>query len=65
VNESPPFRAERRERAQRAFEEFRARCFWSWPPETIVTEELIPQIIRGLRRHGGHAGYRKAAELCP
>jgi hypothetical protein len=50
--------------AQRAYREFRSRCFWSYRPDLRITEAEIPFIIRELRRNGGHAGYKVAAQLC-
>jgi hypothetical protein len=57
-------RQHRLELARKAFKEFSAQCFWSAPADLEVTEADIPFIIRGLRLHGGHRGYRLAAELC-
>jgi hypothetical protein len=57
-------RQRRLELARRAFQEFSAQCFWSAPADGEITEEDIPWVIRGLRRHGGHKGYRIVAELC-
>lgn len=56
--------ARRVELAQRAFKEFFAQCFWSCDPNLVVTEKHIPLIMRNLRLHGGHRGYRIVAELC-
>ncbi len=39
------------------------QCFWSWPADPEITEATIPLIIEGLRLHGGHRGYRIAAQL--
>lgn len=50
--------------ARRAFKEFYAKCFWSYRDDLEITEEFIPFVIRGLREHGGMAGYRIAAQLC-
>ena len=50
--------------ARKAFKEFYAQCFWSYREDAEITEEKIPFIIRGLREHGGLAGYQTAAELC-
>ncbi len=50
--------------ARRAFREFRAQCFWYLRPDLIVTLEDIPEIVRGLRQHGGRKGFRIAARLC-
>ena len=69
-NQDPPSDAEaearrcRLELARSAFREFHAQCFWSYRPDAEMTEEKIPLVVRGLREHGGLAGYRIAAELC-
>ena len=60
----PASRQDRLELARRAFREFSAQCFWSAPADWEITEVDIPLIVRGLRRHGGHKGYRLAAKLC-
>jgi len=57
-------RQQRLELARTAFKEFSTQCFWSSPADWEITEEDIPLVIRGLRRHGGHKGYRIVAELC-
>jgi hypothetical protein len=54
----------RLELARHAFKEFYAQCFWSYCEDAEITEEKIPFVIRGLREHGGLAGYRTAAKLC-
>ena len=57
-------RPPRLELARQAFKDFYAQCFWSSDPRHVVTEGDIPWIIRNLRLHGGHRGYRIVAELC-
>ena len=57
-------RQRRLELARKAFRDFHVQCFWSYREETEITEDKIPFVIRGLREHGGLAGYRIAAELC-
>jgi len=57
-------REHRLELARKAFKDFYAQCFWSYREDLEITEEKIPFVIRGLRQHGGLAGYRVAAELC-
>jgi hypothetical protein len=57
-------REHRVELARKAFKDFYARCFWSYREDLEITEEFIPFVIRGLRQHGGMAGYRVAIELC-
>jgi len=57
-------RQRRLELARKAFNDFYAQCFWSYRDDLEITEEKIPLVIRGLRLHGGHQGYRIAAALC-
>ena len=57
-------RQRRLELARKAFREFHAQCFWSYRLDAEMTEEKIPFVVRGLREHGGLAGYRIAAEIC-
>ncbi len=54
----------RLELARKAFKDFYAQCFWSYRPDAEITKEKISFVVRGLREHGGLAGYRVAAELC-
>lgn len=53
----------RAELANRLFREFYAVCFWHLKPDLVVTEDLIPLIIEGLRKHGGRSGMLAAARL--
>ncbi len=57
-------RQRRLELARKAFKDFYAQCFWSYRPDAEITEDKIPFVIRGLREHGGLAGYQVAADLC-
>jgi hypothetical protein len=54
---------ERLARAAQLYREFRARCFWHSPPDLIITEELIPFVVKGLRKHGGRRGFLLAGTL--
>lgn len=36
-----------------AFRQYHVRYFWSWSPDTEVVLNDLPEIIRGLRMHGG------------
>jgi hypothetical protein len=51
------------ERAREIFKEFYANCFWHLKPNLVVTAEMIPVIVKGLRAHGGRQGFLLAAEL--
>ncbi len=50
--------------ARRAFRDFHAQCFWYLRPDMKVTLEDLPEIVRGLRQHGGRQGFLRAAKLC-
>ena len=50
--------------ARRAFREFRTQCFWYLRPDLVATLDDVPEIVRGLRQHGGRKGFRAAARLC-
>ena len=60
----PAIRQRRLDLAKKAFREFYAQCFWSYREDAEITEDKIAFVIRGLREHGGMAGYQAAAELC-
>jgi len=60
----PLTEAERLALAQKAFREFKAMCFWSWSPDAIITAEILPHFLKDLRTHGGHKGWKLAAEIC-
>lgn len=50
--------------ARQAYRDFHATCFWSYRLNLEITEVQIRFVIRGLRKYGGHKGYKIAAELC-
>lgn len=50
-------------RAQEIFNQFHAQCFWHYKKDLIITPELIPMVVDGLKAYGGHQGYGLAAEL--
>ncbi len=62
TTETPTAEA-RRELAYRFFREFYASCFWHYRPDLPITDETIPLVIEGLRRHGGKKGLLAAAQL--
>jgi hypothetical protein len=53
----------RLELANRLYCEFYARCFWHCPRDLLITEDLIPLVVKGLRCHGGRRGFILAAPL--
>jgi hypothetical protein len=60
---APQNMSERLAFANRLYREFHARCFWHCPRELTITEELIPFVVKGLRAHGGHHGFKLAGRL--
>ncbi len=56
---------DRLELANQLFREFRTRCFWHSPSDLVITAELIPFVVKGLRAHGGRRGFLLAAKLQP
>ena len=55
----------RLELANRLYREYRISCFWHCPPDLVITEELIPLVVNGLRKHGGRRGFELAAKIAP
>jgi hypothetical protein len=53
----------RLELGRRLYREFYAACFWHLKPDLVVTGEIVPVILRGLRTHGGRRGLLAAAQL--
>jgi hypothetical protein len=56
---------ERLKLANLLYREFQNRCFWHSPPDLVITEELIPFVVKGLRTYGGHRGFKLAGKLQP
>jgi hypothetical protein len=62
---APLSRDERLELANRLSREYHARCFWHSPRDLVITEELIPFVVKGLRTHGGRRGFIASGRLRP
>jgi hypothetical protein len=54
---------ERLELANLLYREFQNRCFWHSPRDLVITEDLIPFVVKGLRTNGGHRGFKLADKL--
>ena len=65
ANANPQNLAERVELANQLFRQFHTRCFWHSPRDLVITEELIPFVVKGLRTHGGRRGFMLAGKLQP
>jgi len=50
--------------ARRLFRKFYAQCFWFMRPDLRVTNDDIPELVKGLRQNGGRQGFLLAAKLC-
>jgi hypothetical protein len=62
---TPRNRDERLELANQLYREFRTRCFWHSPRNLLITEDLIPFVVKGLRTYGGRRGFILAGKLRP
>ena len=51
--------------ANRLFREFYAVCYWHLKPDLVITEDLVPLVTAGLRKHGGRRGLLAAGRLLP
>lgn len=51
--------------ANQLYREFHTRCFWHSPRDLVITEELIPFVVKGLRTYGGRRGFLLASKLGP
>ena len=60
---TPLTRDERLVLANQLYREFHTRCFWHSPRELVITEDLIPFVVKGLRAHGGRRGFILSAKL--
>jgi hypothetical protein len=60
---SPLGGKQRIELANRLFQEYHARCFWHSPRDLVITEDLIPLVVQGLRKHGGRRGFILSGRL--
>jgi len=54
---------ERLDLANSLYREFHTQCFWHCRRDLVITEDLIPMVIKGLRDHGGHRGFILSAKL--
>jgi hypothetical protein len=50
--------------ARRAFRKYYAQCFWFMRDDLEIGLEDIPEIVKGLRLHGGQRGIELAERLC-
>jgi hypothetical protein len=49
--------------ANRLYREYHTRCFWHCPRDLVITAELLPLVVKGLRAHGGRRGFILAGQL--
>jgi hypothetical protein len=55
--------AEKGELANQLFREFYAACFWHMRQDLVITEAMLPAIVKGLRTYGGRRGMFAADKL--
>ena len=56
-------REERLQLANQLYREYHAQCFWHSPRDLVITEDLIPFVVQGLRKHGGRRGFMRSGQL--
>jgi hypothetical protein len=54
---------QRLELANQLYREYQSRCFWHSPRDLVITEELLPFVVKGLRTHGGRRGFILSGKL--
>ena len=50
--------------ARRAFQRYRALCFWSYDPNLKVSIDDVPWIAETLMKHGNREAWMVAERLC-
>jgi hypothetical protein len=50
--------------ARRAYREFHARCFWSYPPDLAIGPDDVGWVAEQLMKHGDRRAWEKGARLC-
>lgn len=56
---------ERLELANQLYRQYRVQCFWHSPRDLVITEDLLPFVVKGLRTHGGRRGFILSGTLQP
>lgn len=50
--------------ARRAYREFHARCFWSYPPDLEIGADDVEWVGRTLMKHGDRRAWEMGSRLC-
>lgn len=50
--------------ARRAFQRFRASCFWSYRSDLTITRADVPWVAEQLMKHGNREAWRVGSRLC-
>ena len=56
-------RKERLQLANQLYREYHTQCFWHSPRDLVITEDLIPFVVQGLRKRGGRRGFMRSGQL--
>ncbi len=56
---------ERIELANQLYQNYRMQCFWHCPRDLVITEELLPFVVAGLRKHGDRQAFIMSGKLQP
>lgn len=50
--------------ARRAFQRFRASCFWSYQPDLVIRAADVPWVAEQLMKQGNREAWHAGARLC-
>jgi len=50
--------------AKRAFRNFHSRCFWSFQPKLVITEQDVMWVAEQLMKSGDRKAFETGAKLC-
>lgn len=50
--------------AQVAFERYYSQAFWHHRRDAVITSQMIPVVVAGLKRYGGRSGFQEAESIC-
>ena len=50
--------------ARRAFQRYRAQCFWSYQPNLEIGPKDVPWVAEQLMKHGDREAWRLGTRLC-
>jgi hypothetical protein len=56
---------ERVELANQLYQHYHTQCFWHCPRDLVITEDMIPFVVKGLRAQGDRRAFILSGRLQP